>query len=888
MGVPLTADTTGWAGGTSLAYQWLVDGTPVAGATNASYTPDVSAVGLPVSLKVTGTLAGFNPVTRTSAAVVAVLGTLTAATPTISGTPQPGTQLSVVPGSWTPGTVFTYQWSANGTAIAGATSAIFIPTLQSQLGQTITVTVTGTKAGYATAQATSAATTPVAEGGSPQVSTPTPTISGTAKLGSPAFQSTLGGSWDDGVVLTYQWNADGNPIANANGTTFTLTAAQVGTVITLSVIGAKGNVVTKTSAPSATVLPGTQTLTPTPTITGTPKVGVALTAVKGTWDNQTTQTFQWTVGGIDVPGATTSTYTPVAADFGKTVTVKVISIRAGYTTVTKESAATVVVAIGTQTLTPTPAISGTPQVGVQLSAEAGTWDVGVGLSYQWLAGGVNVPSATAATFTPTAAEADKKMSVSVTGHKDGYTDVTKTSAETAVVALGTLTVTGDPDIGGSDHKVGVQLTAVTGTWDDGVTFTYQWTADTFDIPGATGSTYTPVVTDVGKSIGLKVTGHKDGYADITKTSMHSTSAIDPGDQGGTPTPTITGTPKVAVQLTANPGTWDDGVVLTYQWTVDSANVSGATDPTYTPVAGDLGKVVTVKVTGTKEGFTPVTKESNPTLGVLAGDLTNTPTPTVGGTAKVAQLLTATAGTWDAGVALSYQWTAGGTNIAGATAGSYTVVAGDVGKVITVKVTGTKTGYATVIKESLPTAVVAKADLTTTPTPTITGTARFGETLIALPGNWDAGVTLAYRWLADGVAVDGAIGSGYLLEAADVGKSFVVVVTGSKAGFNSVTKASAGTSAVSALSLVDSDCTVTLGGRAKVGRTLKSSVSECPANATLHYAWYAGGKQISGAHGATYQLKRKHAGKRIKVLVSITVPGYVSVLRASDPTTKVKK
>ena len=63
---------------------------------------------------------------------------------------------------------------------------------------------------------------------------------------------------------------------------------------------------------------------------------------------------------------------------------------------------------------------------------------------------------------------------------------------------------------------------------------------------------------------------------------------------------------------------------------------------------------------------------------------------------------------------------------------------------------------------------------------------------------------------------------------------------------------------------------------------------CPAGTALHYAWYAGGKQISGADGSTYTLKRKHAGKRIKVMVSITVPGYVSVLRVSDPTAKVKK
>ena len=38
-----------------------------------------------------------------------------------------------------------------------------------------------------------------------------------------------------------------------------------------------------------------------------------------------------------------------------------------------------------------------------------------------------------------------------------------------------------------------------------------------------------------------------------------------------------------------------------------------------------------------------------------------------------------------------------------------------------------------------------------------------------------------------------VGAGYLLKASDVGKSFVVLVTGSKPGYNSVTKASTVTS-----------------------------------------------------------------------------------------------
>ena len=187
----------------------------------------------------------------------------------------------------------------------------------------------------------------------------------------------------------------------------------------------------------------------------------------------------------------------------------------------------------------------------------------------------------------------------------------------------------------------------------------------------------------------------------------------------------------------------------------------------------------------------------------------------------------------------------------------------------------------------PTAAVAKGDLVLTPTPAVTGVPRFGETLAVAPGAWDAGTTFTYRWVADGVPVDGAVGPSHLLGVADIGRSFVVFVTGTKPGYKSVTRASAGTSAVAARAIPDSECTVRIGGRAKVGKRLTATVIGCPTGTTLRYAWYAGSKPIKGADAASYKLKRGQLGKRIKVLVSITAPGYVSELRASDPTRKVR-
>jgi hypothetical protein len=284
----------------------------------------------------------------------------------------------------------------------------------------------------------------------------------------------------------------------------------------------------------------------------------------------------------------------------------------------------------------------------------------------------------------------------------------------------------------------------------------------------------------------------------------------------------------------------------------------------------------------------VTKESDPTDAVLIGDLTTTPTPTITGTPTIGESLTAVTGTWDSGVALTYQWTAGGTDVAGATSSTYAPVPADIGKMITVKVTGTKTGYAPATKESAPTGAVAAGTLSSTSTPTISGTAKYGETLMAVAGTWDAGTTFTYQWLVGGNPVAGATSLGYVLQVGDVGKAVTVAVTGTKPGYTTVTWTSAATAAVQAASLADSACTVAVSGKAKVGKKLAATVGSCPAGATVIYAWIAGGDQIDGATGSRYKIKKAQAGKKIKVRVTVSVPGYTTVTRTSDPTGKVKK
>ena len=95
-------------------------------------------------------------------------------------------------------------------------------------------------------------------------------------------------------------------------------------------------------------------------------------------------------------------------------------------------------------------------------------------------------------------------------------------------------------------------------------------------------------------------------------------------------------------------------------------------------------------------------------------LQNTVKPTITGTAKVGSTLTASRGTWNpTDATLAYQWKADGVAIAGATSTTLKPPLAQVGKRITVQVTASRRGYASVAALSAATAAVLPGVLSNT-------------------------------------------------------------------------------------------------------------------------------------------------------------------------------
>jgi hypothetical protein len=178
------------------------------------------------------------------------------------------------------------------------------------------------------------------------------------------------------------------------------------------------------------------------------------------------------------------------------------------------------------------------------------------------------------------------------------------------------------------------------------------------------------------------------------------------------------------------------------------------------------------------------------LPAAAAPPANTAAPTISGTPRVGETLTANNGTWsNSPTAFQYQWQrcnasgAACANIGGATAKTYLLTPADAGRTMRVRVTGINAEGA-VNARSAPTAVVAPSTAPrNTARPAITGEPEVGQELTAEDGTWtNAPTSFTYQWqrcdidVVTCAVVAGATGKTYGVRAADVGFRLRVEVT----------------------------------------------------------------------------------------------------------------
>ena len=254
-----------------------------------------------------------------------------------------------------------------------------------------------------------------------------------------------------------------------------------------------------------------------------------------------------------------------------------------------------------------------------------------------------------------------------------------------------------------------------------------------------------------------------------------------------------GTAKAGAFLDSEPGSWEPAdAEPSYQWMRGDEEIAGATEKGYRLAAADRGARISLVVTMSKVGFT---SKSGTSASIDVLKAMTTATPKFTGIAVKGRTLTAKPGNWvPKSVKLSYQWLRNGKAIKKATKSQYKLVAADVKKTISLRVTGKKTGHETAVRVSsgkkVFDGIVAKK-------PKIVGIAMYGKRLTAKASGWGpTGVKLQYQWRRDGIAVAGATGSSYKLRAADVGHRITVSVVGKLSHVPTRTKTSKATNVVS--------------------------------------------------------------------------------------------
>jgi uncharacterized protein YjdB len=529
-------------------------------------------------------------------------------------------------------------------------------------------------------------------------------------------------------------------------------------------------------------------------------------------------TYQWSVGGSPIGGATNSTYT-ASASGNYTVNV---SNATGCTSV---SASVTVTLLTAPPATITPAGPTSVCAGSTVVLNANT---GVGLTYQWQVAGIPIGGATLSSYT---ASGSGNYTVVVTNLSGCSTTSAVTAVTinplpslitgTAVVCVGATTTLSDVDGPGtwtsSDitvATVGSTTGVVTGMGTGGfATITYTL---------GTGCT-TSIVVTVNSFVAAPITGPSSVCAGQNIT-------LADGTPGGV---WSSGNVAIATVGTSGVVTGVSGGPVTISYVATSGCGTATATKTITvnplPVVASITGTLTV-CSGASTTLTDATpsgtwSSSNPAVASIGTG--GVVTAVSIGTSNISYTVTNGFGCTDRATALftvfsplsavitpegptsfctggfvvldgpaggtSYQWKRGGVNIAGATSGTYTASTSGVYTVLITLTGGCSTMSSSTTVTVNPSPIVPPAVSITATVGPIFCITTAPTTLTAVPVN--GGFSPTYQWIVNGVSVGAGNTYSYTPTAGDIVK---VVLTSSDACAFPLTASATDTMTVSPL------------------------------------------------------------------------------------------
>ena len=664
------------------------------------------------------------------------------------------------------------------------------------------------------------------------------------------------------VSYSYQWIANDasadTDISGQTGSTYTLVSADVGKTIKVRVgftddLGHEENLV---SAATTAVQPRPNTpATGAPTISGTAQVGETLTVdVSGITDadglTNVSYTYQWSANDgttdTDIRGATNSTYTLSDDDVGKTIKLRVSFTDDANNSETLTSDATATVPTADEWRADMLVVDyGTGAIGAASADLFSNSGGNAGLQAKWLW-----------YYSP-----ERKLRLAFTDNVPSISDLTLLVGDVALALQG-----GDATFSWED---------VDADWEDGQTLTAR------------------IVRDW-------------------------TSAVVALSSPATGLPTIIGTAQAGETLTADVSGVNDedgltSVSYSYQWVANDettdTDIQDAMDSTYTLTDDDAGKTITVRVSftddadneetltsaatevvqqasnawsatmtvGTRDGFTGYSYWGNPHLGSLSATEVEWD-----GKAHYVRFLFLKDGELRLGLNEEMFSTGFVLSVGDEEFGSADAMVDHAGASYRFRWDDPGLGWSDGNEVSV-NLVQSDQNTPALDAPTISGTVQVDETLTAdTTGVEDAdgldNVSYSYQWIRndgnnDTNIVD-ATDVAYTLTDDDFGRTTKVRVTFTDDRGNAETLTSEATRAVAAAPNRDATGKPTIGGTPQVDQTLTADTSPIDdqdglTNVSYGYQWLAGGSDIDGATGSSYELTSSEQGQTIKVRVTFT-------------------